>query len=138
MHKILNPMKENIKQQLEPLAVKKDLTAQELDNIKDALCILSMIEDALDREADYSRMRDIYGDGNSYRRGRDAQTGQYVSRADHPYMSSMRTYSYGMNSYGNHGTKQDVMNSLEQAMQNAQTENERMMYAGMIENLRMN
>lgn len=138
MHMILNPLKENIKEQLKPLATKKDLSAQELDNIKDALCILSMVEDALDREADYSRMRDIYGEGNSYRRGRDAQTGQYVSRADQPHMPPMRTYAYGMNGgYSNHGTKQDVLNSMEQAMQNATTENERMMYAGMIDNLRM-
>lgn len=136
MHKILNPMKENIKEQLKPLATKKDLTPQELDNIKDALCILSMIEDALDREADYSRMEEIYG--NSYRRGRDVQTGQYVSRWDQPYTSPVRSYSYGMNGYSNHSMKQDVMNSLEQAMQSAGTENERAMYAGMIDSLRMN
>jgi hypothetical protein len=92
-----------------------------------------MIEDALDREADYSRMRDIYSNGDSsYRRGRDAQTGQYVSRGDRPYLN----YSYGMSYNGS--PKQNAINDLEQAMHSAPTEQERMMYQGMINDLQMN
>lgn len=147
MHKILNPIKENIKNMLEPFATKKDITPAELENIKDALCVLSQIEDALDRDAEYSRMEEIYGRGdNSYRRGRDSMTGQYVSRGEYPYMGySMGRrypemgYSYGMgDGYSNHGSKHEAIASLEKAMGEAKTESERAMYAGMIDDLRMN
>ena len=137
MHKILNPIKENIKTMLEPFASKKDITPAELENIKTALCVLSEIEDALDRDAEYSRMRDIYGQGDySRRRGRDSQTGQYVSRGR---MYPDLGYAYNMNGgYSNNGPKHEAIANLEQAMHGATTENERMMYQNMINDLQMN
>ena len=86
-----------------------------------------MIEDALDREADYTRMRDIYG-GGSYRRGRDAQTGQYVSRGR---MYPELGYSYN-------SPKHQAIENLEMAMHEARDENERAMYQDMINDLQMN
>lgn len=137
MHKILNPIKENIKTMLEPFANKKDLTPAELENIKTALCVLSQIEEALDRDAEYSRMEEIYGrGGNSYRRGRDAQTGQYVSRGR---MYPDLGYAYALDrGYSMSSSKREAIANLERAMNEAPTENERMMYQGMINDLQMN
>lgn len=58
----------------------------------------------------------MYGDA-SYRRGRDAMTGRYVSRDP---------YSYDRGGYSGHANREDLRMDLREMMNNAKSDKERM------------
>lgn len=149
MNKILEKINDAIEEAIKPIVNKgASMTAAELEVLTKAVCTIEkikQIEDA-DNYSDYSRNSYNGGNpynyydegnnnaGNSYRRGRSATTGRYVSRDSAPYVdgySSRRFYGFktvnGMNEHGysGHSIKDRVIAQLEKMYDEAQTEHER-------------
>lgn len=97
MYDELEKTQELITKEIRKINEKGDLTPQELNNLKEAVCVMekiikldSMIENEMDDgyEDEYSEHDGrSYRRGRSYARGRDMRTGRYVSRERMPHMS---------------------------------------------------
>lgn len=142
-NKILEKINDAIEEAIKPIVNKgAAMTAAELEALTKAVCTIEkikQIEDA-DNYAEYSRnsyngynMHNnsfgsgeniSYDSGNSYRRGRSATTGRYVSRDSAPHAegySSRRFYD----GYSGHSIKDRMIAQLEKIYDEAQTEHER-------------
>ena len=139
MNKILEKINDAIEEAIKPIVNKgASMTAAELEVLTKAVCTIEkikQIEDA-DNYSDYSRNSYNGGNsynyydegnnnaGNSYRRGRSATTGRYVSRDSMPHIegySSRRFYD----GYSGHSIKDRMIAQLEKMYDEAQTEHER-------------
>ena len=148
MNKILEKINDAIEEAIKPIVNKgASMTAAELEVLTKAVCTIEkikQIEDA-DNYSDYSRNSHNGGNsynyydegnsnaGNSYRRGRSATTGRYVSRDSAPYVegySSRRFYDGAFsrsqeNGYSGHSIKDRMIAQLEKMYDEAQTEHEK-------------
>ena len=141
MNKILDKINDAIEEAIKPIVNKgASMTAAELEVLTKAVCTIEkikQIEDA-DNYSDYSRNSYNGGNsynyydegnnnaGNSYRRGRSATTGRYVSRDSAPHVEgySSRRF-YDSNGYSGHSIKDRMIAQLEKMYDEAQTEHER-------------
>ena len=144
MNKILEKINDAIEEAIKPIVNKgASMTPAELEILTKAVCTIEkikQIEDA-DNYSDYSHNSYNGGNsynsydegnsnaGNSYRRGRSATTGRYVSRDSAPYVSgySSRRFYDGEhhNGYSGHSIKDRMIAQLEKMYDEAQTEHER-------------
>lgn len=141
----LKELKHVLEKEIEEITKKNDISPTELerldkavDIIKDIETICAMKDYGYDREDEgYSqayyprymrdegmRSRDMWEGGSSYRRGRDAMTGRYVSRDMPRYYMDDRSYGYG--GYSGHANKEDIKMDLREMMNNAKSDKERM------------
>lgn len=138
----LKELKKVLEEQIEEIAKKNDISPTELerldkavDIIKDIETIWAMKDYGAPEEEDYGysgrypyymrddmsrtgRSYDPWDRGASYRRGRDMNTGRYVSR-------EMPRY-YMDNGYSGHSNKEDMKMDLRMMMDNAKSDKERM------------
>ena len=86
-NKILEKINDAIEEAIRPIVAKgASMNAAELDVLTKAVCTLEKIKQIENGESGYSYEGNSYGDdGNSYRRGRSATTGRYVSRDAMPH-----------------------------------------------------
>ena len=136
-NKILEKINDAVEEAIRPIISKgASMTAAELDVLTKAVCTIEkikQIEDGGNSYDNYSRSYNSYDDdGNSYRRGRSAVTGRYVSRDAMPHFegsTSRRFYDGEMsrngNGYSGHSIKDRMVASLEKMYDDAQTEHER-------------
>lgn len=126
MEKILMDLQDLLKEELKKIVDKGDLNATELDNVKDALCAMKEsfeLEDMMG--GGYSnRAPRTYNIRGSYRRGRDAATGRYMS---------MR--GSGEDGYSGHSIKDRMIARLEGMYDEAGSEHEREMINNWISRL---
>ena len=121
MEKILTGLQDLLTEELKKIVDKGDLNSAELDNVKDALCSIKEtleIEDMMSggySNASYGHMPRTYNIRGSYRRGRDANTGRYMS---------MRGSEEG---YSGHSIKDRMIARLEGMYDEAGSEHERQM-----------
>lgn len=135
----LKDVKKVLEEQIEAIAQKNDISPTELERLDKAVDILKDIETIYamkdyDPEEDYGYsgrypyyMRDEMprmDRGASYRRGRDMNTGRYVSRDMPRYYMDDRSYGYG--GYSGHANKEDLKMDLRMMMDNAKNDQERM------------
>ena len=134
MHEVLEKLKKQTEKELEKITAKDDMTPTELENAKKAVCLMKEIQEVEMGEAigEASGYSQASYRGNSYRRGRDADSGRYISRSyEGPYAES-RGGSYrqsGGNSYeqgySGHSINDRMIDNLERMMDEAGTEHER-------------
>ena len=144
----LKELKKVLEEQIEEITKKNDISPTELerldkavDIIKDIETICAMRDYGAPEEEDYGysgrypyymrddmprtgRSYDPWDRGASYRRGRDMNTGRYVSREMPRYYMDDR--SYGHDGYSGHANKEDLKMDLRMMMDNAKTDKERM------------
>lgn len=125
MEKILTGLQDLLTEELKKIIDKGDLNSTELDNVKDALCSIKEtleIEDMMSggysnaSYGSYAHMPRTYNIRGSYRRGRDANTGRYMS---------MR--GSGEDGYSGHSIKDRMIARLEGMYDEAGSEHERQM-----------
>ena len=133
----LKNLKRVLEEQIEAIVVQKnDISPTELERLDKAVDILKDIETicamqdyGYEQEEDYGysgrTMPRYYMDDRSYsyRRGRDMNTGRYVSRDMPRYYMDDRSYERG---YSGHMNKEDLRMDLRMAMDNAKSDQERM------------
>lgn len=133
-NKTLEKINDAIEEAIRPIIGKgAAMNAAELDVLTKAVCTIEKIKQIEDDEhyAEYSRnsynsgnIIRPYEDDNSYRRGRNAATGRYVSRDDG---YSTRRYYDGeapRNGYSRHSVNR-MISQLEKMYDEAQSEHER-------------
>ena len=158
MDKALMHLKEVLNKQIEDITKKNDISPTELerldkavDIIKDIETICAMKEYSYEEEEDYgySQARPMYmrDGGNSYRRGRNQNNGQYMSR-DGGYSGYYPMYYDPRPSYngawGGNGvsyaantdymSKAEIKDNLRRMMASASSEKERMAIQQLLDN----
>lgn len=136
--KTLEKINDALEEAIKPIINKgANMNAAELDVLTKAVCTLEKIQQIQEGGGsydDYSRSRSYNGnsydeEGNSYRRGRSAITGRYVSRdamPDYEGSTSRRYYDGDRHSgYSGHSIKDRMIAQLEKMYDDAQTEHER-------------
>ena len=130
-NKILEKINDAIEEAIRPIVAKgASMNAAELDVLTKAVCTLEKIKQIENGESGYSYEGNSYGDdGNSYRRGRSATTGRYVSRDAMPHYeggTSRRFYDGdSRGGYSGHSIKDRMVAQLEAMYDEAQTDHER-------------
>ena len=133
-------MKKELKEELDRINNAGTITPENIHTVKDAVKLMLKLKKYEEWMMDEGT--NSYNDGYSNRRGRSATTGRYVSRDSYPGQNSMR--SYGMNhmddysgrrSYGYSG--HTMLENLEKMYNEAQTEQERRMIEGWMNNMEM-
>lgn len=137
--KMLEKINDAVEEAIRPILGKgAAMTAAELDVLTKAVCTIEKIKQIEDAENSYSD--NSYGDGgNSYRRGRSATTGRYVSRDAAPHFdggTSRRFYDGG--GYSGHSIKDRMVAQLEKMYDEAQSEHERQTVSDWIRRLEIN
>ena len=133
---MLEKINDAIEEAIRPFIAKgAAMNAAELDVLTKAVCTIEKIKQLEDDDEEvYSRGQSYSFDehsGNSYRRGRSAVTGRYVSRDALPHAdgySSRRFYDGDharANGYSGHSIKDRMVAQLESMYDDAQTEHER-------------
>lgn len=120
---IIERLTDNILRALEPLSMKDDLTPNEICWVKDAMKALVCAEEYEAMKGTYSdyysNRRSMGNDGysTSYARGRDMQTGRYISRDS----------NYGTresNNYSRHSDKQAFKDYIQNRLHNVRNDEE--------------
>ncbi len=140
-NKILDKINDAVEEAIRPIIAKgASMTAAELDVLTKAVCTIEkikQIEDDGNSYNNYSRHNSYDAnsyddDGGSYRRGRSAITGRYVSRDAVPRFdgnTSRRFYDGNMsqngNGYSGHSIKDRMIAQLERMYDEAQSDHER-------------
>lgn len=119
-------LEKELKEELDRINNAGSITHEDISTVKDAVKLMLKIQKY--KEWMMGEGENSY-DNYSYRRGRSATTGRYVSRD--PYPSSMRSYENGYSSH-NH-----MIDELQNMYDNAQTEHERYMIKEWIKNAEM-
>lgn len=143
--KVLMELENLLEEEIWKIVRKGDVTPTELERLDKAVDIIKDSETICAmREYGYKEEEEEYGyserypqymrDGgrtsysyapmgnNSYRRGRDAMTGRYISRDMDP-----RYYGDGRGQgYSGHASKEDMKQDLKEMMNNASSDKERM------------
>lgn len=134
MHKTLEKIQDAVEEAIRPIIAKgSSMTAAELDVLTKAVCTIEKINQIENDRADYSNGQSFDDEGNSYRRGRSATTGRYVSRDAMPMSraegySSRRFYDGDASrsgGYSGHSIKDRMVSQLEKMYDEAQTDHER-------------
>ncbi len=132
--KMLEKINDAVEEAIRPILGKgAAMTAAELDVLTKAVCTIEKIKQIEDAENSYS------DDGNSYRRGRSATTGRYISRDAAPHFeggTSRRFYDGG--GYSGHSIKDRMVAQLEKMYDEAQSEHERQTVSDWIRRLETN
>lgn len=131
-NKVLEKINDAVEEAIRPIIAKgANMNAAELDVLTKAVCTLEKIQQIQEGGGsydDYSR-NSYDGEGNSYRRGRSAITGRYVSRDAMPNYegSTSRRYYDGdrHSGYSGHSIKDRMIAQLEKMYDDANTEHER-------------
>lgn len=124
MEKVLTDLKHLLEEELRKIVDKNDISPTELENATKAVCLMQKVQELeewpSEEEMDeyYSRRGSYHG--NSYRRGRDYDTGRYVSRNDGRTPNSYRH----MDDMSHHSIKDRMIASLENMMDEAGSEYE--------------
>ena len=120
----LNHMQDLLIREIRKVNTKNDLTPQELNNMKEAVCLMKDIlklEEMMEGvNAEYDEYSEYYDDMmpmRSMRRGRDANTGRYVSR--------MHRGSMMHNDMSRHSIEDRMVAKLESMMDGAGSDFER-------------
>ena len=130
-NKTLEKIKDAVEEAIRPIIAKgAGMNAAELDVLTKAVCTIEkieQIENGGNSYDDYSR--NSYDEGNSYRRGRSAMTGRYVSRDVMPHFdggTSRRFYDGDSHhGYSGHSIKDRMVAQLEKMYDEAQSDHER-------------
>ena len=132
MNEVLDRLQKQLEREIEQIVNRADMSPIELENAKMAVCLIKEIQEvkmgkALEEAGGYSNASyGAYSYRDSYRRGRDANTGRYISRAyNDSYANNSRggeSYEYG---YSGHSIKDRMIDRLEQMMDEAHTEYEK-------------
>lgn len=137
--KILEKINDAIEEAIRPIVAKgASMNAAELDVLTKAVCTLEKIKQIEDSANGY-RANYYDNDGNSYRRGRSATTGRYVSRDAMPHYdggTSRRFYDGG--GYSGHSIKDRMVAQLEKMYDEAQTDHERQIVSDWIRRIDTN
>ena len=137
---MLDKINDAIEEAIKPILGKgAAMTAAELEVLMKSICAIEKIKQIEDAENYSEQSRNSYNsydnylnddvsrfyrNDNSYRRGRSATTGRYVSRDDG--YSTRRYYDAGnSNGYSGHSIKDRMVAALEKMYDEAQTEHER-------------
>ena len=157
MDKALMDLKMVLEKEIETINKKNDITPAELDRLDKAVDIIKDIEticamkeysyDEMEEDYRYSQSRPMYmrDGGNSYRRGRNQNNGQYMSR-DGGYSGYYPMYydprpSWGGVSYSDHSdymNRSELKDNLRRMMANASSEKERMAIQQFLDNWKEN
>lgn len=115
----LEKTEELLLKEIRKVNVKNDLTPQELNSMKEAVCLMKdiikleeMMNYANEEYDEYSEYGDGEMSGRSYMRGRDARTGRYMSRSrgSGRSMNNSQGGSYGnYSNYSNRGGSYENM-----------------------------
>lgn len=131
-NKTLEKINDAVEEAIRPIIAKgANMNAAELDVLTKAVCTLEKIQQIQEGGGSYDDYsRNSYDEeGNSYRRGRSAITGRYVSRdvmPDYEGSTSRRYYDGDRHSgYSGHSIKDRMIAQLEKMYDDAQTEHER-------------
>lgn len=133
MHKKLEEfshiLEKDLKKELERIVAAGTINPTEVKNVTDAVCLMLKVKDyeewLMDEESEgYSGNDGYYMNHGSYRRGRDARTGQYVSR---DYRDIGRSYGRGSyeSGYSSHSINDRMIDNLEHMMDQASGDYER-------------
>ncbi len=144
-NKLLDKINDSIEDAIKPILGKgAAMTPADLESLTKAVCILEKIK-TIENGNSYD---DSYSENYSYRRGRSAITGRYVSRDAMPYHddyhdggNSSRRYYDGNsnhNGYSGHSIKDRMIDRLERMFDEAQNEHERQTVNEWINRLRNN
>ena len=120
---VLERISQLVEKELEKMVSKNDMSPTELETVKKAVCLLKEIKEYESMDMRYSN--------NSYRRGRDSMTGQFVSRRNDHYNEPAEMMNvYGQNGvsntgYSRHSIKDRMIDRLEGMMDEAHTDYER-------------
>lgn len=125
MYETFEKLEDMLMTELNKIVEKGDISPMELENASKVVCLIEKIRE-MDSESEASSF-------NSYRRGRDSMTGQYVSR-NAPRRMSRRSYENG---YSGHSIKDRMIDHLESMMDEAKTDYERQTVQEWIERLEM-
>lgn len=119
MENTLTKLQDLLTKELDKIADKGDITPAELQNVETAMCVLKKVMEVQDiiYEDGYSKAR--YSVHGSYRRGRDHNTGRYVSRHDG------RTPGHVEDGYSQHSIKDRMIANLESMMDSSGSDYER-------------
>ena len=136
MDNTLQRLKEVLDKDIGEVVAKGTMTPAELERVTKALCAVEQIKriDAMENGMDEASYGRSYGMNEaSYMRGRDAQTGRYMSRGvndwsydrmdgkDFQGATSRRVYD----GRSGHSIKDRMIDKLERMMDEAQTDHER-------------
>jgi hypothetical protein len=102
----LKELKHRMMTEIDDMNQKSDLSPNDLESLSYAVDIVKDVCEIMDDDGYSRRMSYDYDNGSSYRRGRDRETGRYVSRD---------------------GSYDNMMSRLESMRSNAMDENERRM-----------
>lgn len=144
--KVLMELQDLLMSELKKITAKKDINPTELDNAKKAVCTIKDIEELMamvdGMSEGYSNSRSMMPSRDydvrfgrmkgSYRRGRDSDTGRYVSRR-----GSYNDYSMMEDGYSGHSIKDRMIAKLESMYDEAKTEHERQVVDQWISRLEM-
>lgn len=140
MEKVMTDLKHLLEEELRKIVQKNDISPTELENATKAVCLMQKVQELEEWPTD-SEMNEYYSRRGSYRRGRDAMTGRYVSRDyrmprsyDH-YMEPMPN-SYEMEHSG-HSIKDRMIANLEAMMDEAKSDYEKQVVGDWIAQLEM-
>lgn len=149
-NKLLDKINDSIEDAIKPILGKgAAMTPADLESLTKAVCILEKIK-TIENGNSYD---DSYSENYSYRRGRSAITGRYVSRDAMPYHddrsygeyhdngNSTRRYYDGNsnhNGYSGHSIKDRMIDRLERMIDEAQNDHERQTVNEWIGRLRNN
>ena len=135
LSKVLDCMKEKTQETFDYYSKKENWEPADLKCAKEAAELYDMLQtiqmntgvwENMKRTGDYSfgRMPHVsYGhDMDSYARGRDANTGRYMSRGERYYDDRHHGHDYG---YSTHSVKDQAIQKLESLMDTAESEYER-------------
>ena len=118
MEKVMIDLKHLLEEELRKIVKKNDISPVELENATKAVCLMQKVQELEDWPTD-EEMEQYYSRRShpmSYRRGRDAMTGRYVSRdyrgpSHYDYMP----HSYETE-YSGHSVKDRMIATLESMM----------------------
>lgn len=137
LDEVFGQLKSRLEDELRKIVDKGDISARELENATKAVCLLEKLESSEKMSGGYSENSYRSHDNSSYRRGRNQNNGQYMSRGYHDYSGARTGYydegnsgrryndggSYG--EYSGHSTKDRMIAKLEQMMDEETGEYER-------------
>lgn len=120
MEKVMTDLKHLLEEELRKIVQKNDISPTELENATKAVCLMQKVQELeewpTDSEMESYYSRHGYPMDRSYRRGRDAATGRYVSRDYRgPSAFDRMPHSYE-NEHSGHSVKDRMIANLESMM----------------------
>ena len=129
MEKVFKDLKRLLEEELRKIVSQNDISPVTLENATKAVCLMQKVQELEEWPSDeemegYYSKRGYSDRDSSYRRGRDAMTGRYVSRSD-GRMSNGYDRTHMSNGYSGHSIKDRMIANLESMMDEAGGEYER-------------